>query len=337
MGKDALVRLALEVAAILAAVLGAAAIAFFLLSRLITKGLDELAAGAVAIRGDPSRRFPASSDPDLDAVAAALNELLDLAALQERRLAEAARLEGWREVASFLAHQLKNPLAAVLLAAKNGLLALGTASADPKLRLARESLEIAQTEAERLRALLDRFRDLAPAGLGSYGGSGEAELLELLRSLAARAERAGASVSIVPPQPAAVRVVGDRNLLEQAFWNLFANSIEAGAERGSPVSIEVRVELRGALASVLVLDSNRGIDPAMIPRLGQERVSTKKTGTGLGLLLVKRILASQGGSLELFAADEEGGRGPGLAARALVPLAPSPAAAPNRRAERKAT
>lgn len=312
LGKDAVVRLALTVAAILAAVLGAAALAFFLLSRLVTRGLDELALGALAIQGDRSRRFPGSQDPDLDALARALNELLDLSAEQERRLAEASKLEGWREVASFLAHQLKNPLAAVLLAAKNAGLALEEGG---RLGLARESVEIARFEAERLRLLIDRFRDLAPAGLVAYGSSEDFDLRALVEDCAARAERAGASVALAsPPLLGELRVRADRGLIEQALWNLFANSIEAGGERG--VSIEARLGRAGGSASVLVTDSNRGLDPALLARLGLERVSTKAGGTGLGLLLVKRILAAQGGSLELFAS----GTG-GLAARARLPLA----------------
>ena len=112
-----------------------------------------------------------------------------LAAEQERRLGEAARLEGWREVASFLAHQLKNPLAAVLLAAENGRIALDDDGVPRRVELARESVEIVRAEAARLRALIDRFRDLAPAGLGSYDASRPVDLRALLADCAARAER----------------------------------------------------------------------------------------------------------------------------------------------------
>jgi|GEM_PF-1706168 signal transduction histidine kinase len=328
MGKDAVIRLALEVAAILGAVLAAAALAFYALSRLITKGLDELAAGAVVAQGDRTRRFARSSDPDLDAVASALNELLDLTAEQERRLHEAARLEGWREVASFLAHQLKNPLAAILLAAENGRLSLaeesGTSMPEPtRTSLARESLDIVRIEADRLRALIDRFRDLAPEGLGAYGSQSEFDLLGLLEDCAARAERSGASVTIAGPgtgdsgillENQSIMVIADRGLLEQAFWNLFANSIEAAADSPPTVSIEARVSVDGERAVIAVGDSNRGIDPAIIPRLGVERVSTKAAGTGLGLMLVRRILAAQGGSLELSATIEGG-----LLARVALP------------------
>jgi signal transduction histidine kinase len=321
MERDAIVRLALEVAAILAAVMAAAALAFFLLSRLITRGLDDLAAGAALAQADRTRRFPPSSDPDLDAVARSLNELLDLAAEQEKRLAEAARLEGWREVASFLAHQLKNPLAALRIAAENAGLALGGSEAQPcsSQALARESLAVIKAESGRLAALIGRFRDLAPSSLESYNASAETDLGGLLAACAARAEIGGASVAISGRME---KVAGDRALLEQAFWNLFANSMEAGKEGSiGELRIDVKVSIEGREAVASLSDSNRGLDPELLPRLGRERITTKAEGTGLGLILVRRILAAQGGSLELFAseADDRGRRG--LGARVRLPLA----------------
>ena len=59
-------------------------------------------------------------------------------------------------------------------------------------------------------------------------------------------------------------VIADRGLLEQAFWNLFANSIEASGDYPPAVSIEARVSVDGGRAVIAVGDSNRGIDPAII-------------------------------------------------------------------------
>jgi signal transduction histidine kinase len=339
MARDAVVALAIRIAAILAAVMTAATLAFFLLSRLLTRGLDDLAAGAVLAQGDRTHRFPRYSDPDLDAAGSALNDLLDLVAEQERRLAEASKLEGWREVASFLAHQLKNPLAALRIAAQNGSIALGRTESSAIAKgpvdgrtLALESLDVVQAEAKRLAALIDRFRDLAPSSLESYTASREADLVELLACCAARAEIAGARVTIdmvgadaylsdhrkmIAGNHPGLMVASDRAFLEQAFWNLFANSIEAGGQsEGGELRIAVEASIEGKEAIVILTDSNRGIDPALVTRLGRERITTKAEGTGLGLILVRRILAAQGGSLELFVAESGG-----LGARVRLPLA----------------
>jgi signal transduction histidine kinase len=312
LAKDDIVRLSLRMAAVLGAILIAGAATFVALSRLAARGLDELALAVVRARVDRSSRIPRLRDPDLDEVARALNALLDLAAEQERRLAEAARLEGWREVASFLAHQLKNPLAAIRLAAQNARLALERTEGGTGAATASECSDIVVAEADRLAALVVRFRDLAPAGLGAYVPGVSADLVEAVRACALRAQSRGAAVSVEAPGGGALLVSCDRGLLEQALWNLFANSIEACA--GS-ASIRAVVGLEGGDATATITDSGRPVDAALIARLGREQVTTKSGGAGLGLLLSRRILAASGGELEFFAAESGG-----LGARARIPM-----------------
>ncbi len=310
LSKDEVVRLSLRMAAVLGAVLLAGGATFVALSRLAARGLEELSRGVQRARLDRASRIPGIKDPELDAVGRELNALLDLAAEQQRRLAEAARLEGWREVASFLAHQLKNPLAAIRLAAQNARLALERSESGLGASTASECADIVVAEADRLAALVARFRDLAPEGLGAYVPGSEADLVEALRCCAARAESRGAAVSIEAPGPIAVAC--EKGLLEQALWNLFANSIEACGDGKAAIRVVAAVE--GAAATATVTDSGGPIDASLVSRLGRERVTTKSEGAGLGLILAGRILSAAGGGLEFFVAE-----GGGLGAKAAIP------------------
>jgi len=316
LAKDDIVRLSLRMAAVLCAVLLAGAATFVALSRLAARGLEELSRGVLRAKLDRASRIPRIKDPELDAVGKELNALLDLAFAQERRLAEAARLEGWREVASFLAHQLKNPLAAIRLAAQNARLALERPDAAIGASTASDCADIVVAEADRLAALVSRFRDLAPEGLGAYVPGSEADLVEALRSCASRAESRGASVSVEAPASGPVLVACERGILEQALWNLFANSIEACGSKKASIRAVVRLE--GAETTATITDSGGPIDAGLVARLGRERVSTKSGGAGLGLLLARRILSASGGGLE-FSATESGG----LSAKAIVPTGAS--------------
>lgn len=312
LAKDDIVRMSLRMAAALGLVILAGAAAFVVLSHLAARGLDELSRSVLRARLDRSFRIPAIKDPDLDAVGRELNALLELSAEQERRLAEAARLEGWREVASFVAHQLKNPLAAIRLAAQNARLALESDGLDASSSTAIGCADIVVAEADRLASLVARFRDLAPEGLGAYLPGNEADLAEILKACAARAQLRGASVSLEAPYHS-VPVACERGLLEQALWNLFANSIEACGD-GKALICAV-LGTGGDWATVTITDSGGPVDAALVAKLGRERVTTKSEGTGLGLLLARRILSASGGNLEFFVSDKGG-----LGAKVLIPI-----------------
>ena len=182
MGEDAVIRLALEVAAILGIVLAAAAIAFYALSRLITKGLDELAAGAVVAQR--AGRQDAPFCPIVGSRPGRGGQRLERAPRPDRGAGtktsggRAARRLGGRWLPSRRPAQEPprgdSPRGRKLGAYRSPKSA-GPRGGEPartsqaRESQARESLKIVRVEADRLRALIDRFRDLAPEGLDAYG------------------------------------------------------------------------------------------------------------------------------------------------------------------------
>jgi signal transduction histidine kinase len=107
-----------------------------------------------------------------------------------------------------------------------------------------------------------------------------------------------AEARLAVPEDLSVR--GDSRLLRQALVNLFLNSYQA-MPRGGQIGVRAqRGELAGKpVAEVILTDSGPGIPAEVGPRVFLPFFTTKATGTGLGLAVVKRIVESHGGTIEV--------------------------------------
>ena len=97
----------------------------------------------------------------------------------------------------------------------------------------------------------------------------------------------------------------DSRALQQILVNLVANAAEAAAERQRP---EIRLETcrREALVEIRVIDNGSGIRPELADQMFRPFFTTKEQGTGLGLVIVRRLLARMNGLVELSSLRGEG-------------------------------
>jgi signal transduction histidine kinase len=213
-----------------------------------------------------------------------------------QRLALVSRLAVMGELTASIAHEVNQPLNAILNNADAAELLLEADS--PRLDEVRRILADIRSDDLRASEVIRRTRDLLrkrPMEFEALDLNGVAAgVLQLVRNEAAR-RRVELASELAPDLPA---VPGDRVHLEQVLLNLVLNAMEAMGDAQRPVSrITVRTARVGAEVEVTVTDSGHGVDPSDLPKIFDSFFTTKKEGMGLGLSIARSILEGHGGRI----------------------------------------
>jgi nitrogen-specific signal transduction histidine kinase len=239
-------------------------------------------------------------------------DLAERLAESNRRLEEAQaearrseRLAALGQLSAGLAHEIRNPLGVI-----KGSAEMLTQKLQASDELARELAGYISTEVNRLSALVTEFLDFArPLHAQPYPANLTALLDRVLQIVAARF--AGKPVRVERHYASGLPLVPlDESLCEQAFLNLVQNAYEAMQDKdhGGTLRVDVRpvtqndregVELRLA-------DSGPGVPEDLREEIFNPFVTTKKTGVGLGLSIVSKIVDGHHGSIHVENAPEGG-------------------------------
>jgi two-component system, NtrC family, nitrogen regulation sensor histidine kinase NtrY len=205
-------------------------------------------------------------------------------------LVKAERAAAWQEAARRMAHEIKNPLTPIRLAAER-MRKRARAAADPQLPSVVE--EGASTIIEEVGALSDlvdsfgRFARLPAADLQETDLGGVVQQVTKLYA----GIKAGVDVACEIP-PALPHVRADAEQVKRALINLVDNAV-AATPTGGRVLLGVTVD--GGRARLSVTDDGPGIPPFDRTRVFDPAYSTKARGTGLGLAITQRIAAEHAG------------------------------------------
>lgn len=228
------------------------------------------------------------------------------------RLAQAARLGTLGGLAAGLAHELNQPLAAMLAGTRAALrlLPAGQPPHEDDLDTARQALELAAAQARRAADVLARLRRLVErpgAAATLQPVQLEATAAALVSLLAPELQRRGVQAHLSGQAPAAW---ADPVALEQIVLNLLTNALQAleGAPPAVPARIELQVQADAAAARVrlVVRDNGPGIAAQALPRLFEPFFTTRQDGLGLGLPLCESLAQAMGGSLAARNAAPQG-------------------------------
>jgi signal transduction histidine kinase len=283
------------------ALIVAGAVVALLMSRRLTKPLEQLALGAERIgQGDFGTRVHAESSDEMGALAVAFNRMAsglqerELALIQaQRALVHSAKMAAFGQLGAGIAHEVNNPLTGILGHTQLAIRRLGPdnpamASLDLIARETRRCIDIIKNLMRFARQETLQFQpvdanEAVGAALSIVGHQLSLHGIRIVRDL-------GESL----PQ-----VSGDINQLQQVLVNLAINAQQAMA--GQRGELLVRTRAVGGQVLIELQDSGPGISPELQKKIFEPFFTTKAAGqgTGLGLSVSYGIIESHGGRIEV--------------------------------------
>jgi len=210
----------------------------------------------------------------------------------EERVNLSEKQAAFVRIAARMAHEIRNPLAAVRGATE--LLSQIRNETVTEKRL----LDIVIRESDRLNSLLGDFLQTVGVQQPVKKRVMLTDLVEETVGLFAREPRIRESVRLETIINKGVEVVGDSARLRQALWNLLANALDATPDGGT-VAVVLKGDSDTSQAVLKVQDTGAGIPPEIRDRIFEPFTTTKEKGTGLGLSLVLSIIEAHDGTVEV--------------------------------------
>ncbi len=275
-------------------------IASALLSKQISRPLRMLIGATQRIAsGDLTKHVQPKGSKEIEELGEAFNTMTAHLRASRAELAAAERELAWKEMAKQVAHEIRNPLTPMRLAAQHLRYAY-KAGAENIGDLIYKVTDTIEEQVERLIRISGEFSRFARMPKRNIG---KVDLNEVLKETVNLFRHTG-GISIeckfddaIPP------VTADREELSSVFTNILRNAVQSIAGTGV---ISIYVWSRNEYIDVTIIDTGSGISEEHLPRIFEPSFSTKTDGMGLGLAIVKKILDDMGARISIESTPGEG-------------------------------
>lgn len=283
--EDELREFFVRLSGIFALVFFVAVVIALFLSNSIARPLTRLREKISETRLGENKPIAGAFPPEIFQLAEEYNQMLHELHESAIKLAQRERQSAWRDMARQVAHEIKNPLTPMKLQMQ-------------MLAQRSDTSDIVREKLNGLVAQVDAMADIANA-FSRY-----ANLPELKRNPILIGDVINKAVSIFDDQQIRVddngnektQIIGDTEQLTRAFNNLIKNALQA--ERpNEPIRIIIRIQDMGDYVCVDVIDNGTGIPESEKDAIFEPRFTTKNSGMGLGLSIVKRVIEGLDGKI----------------------------------------
>ncbi len=262
--------------------------------------------------GDLTVHVPTEGADEVEELTDAFNTMVRDMRASRTRIEYLQRIGAWQQFARRLAHEIKNPLTPIQLAAQEMHRSYGGEDEAYEKKLD-DACSIIEEEVATLRRLVGTFSsfaklpaaDLADADVSDFLDDIERSVPAILEDVFGEGEPPARVVVEGTDEPLPVRV--DAMMLKRCVDNLIRNALQAMRD-GEGSEVRVRAIRADDHALLEIVDDGPGIPEAQRARVFDPYYTTKGDGTGLGLAIVKKVVLEHGGEIEVGESSEGGAR-----------------------------
>ena len=280
--------------------LGAIVLAYFL-SKYITRSLKQISEKLSKTRFDTrNKKIHISDTPqEIALLVNSYNGMIDELENSAAQLAASERETAWREMAKQVAHEIKNPLTPMRLTVQSF-----------QRKFDCDDPEIDQKMAEYTNTLLQQIDTLSSisSAFSTYAKmpAQQDETLDVVNIARLALDIFHEDYIYFFSEAEEIRARFDRTQLIRVLTNLVKNSIQSVEQKQPQIPrVDVKVETQGTWVSISVTDNGVGVPEGNRDCIFEPQFTTKTSGMGLGLGMVKNIVEAYGGNITLESSEEE--------------------------------
>ena len=242
--------------------------------------------------GKENQPIEYSGDDEIGGLVKDYNDKLAELELKAMQLARSERETAWREMAKQVAHEIKNPLTPMKLSVQHFQRSFDPNDPNAKTKMQR----IVDSLIEQIDALTKIANEFSNFAKMPKANEENINLVTLLRNVIELYSSTDVQINLELDNKESIAIYADKDLILRVFNNLIKNAIQATKE-GENAEITISVEEKDLHYIIAVKDNGVGIPEELREKMFVPNFTTKSTGSGLGLAMVKQIILNHNGTI----------------------------------------
>lgn len=250
--------------------------------------------------GQSNQRISYNQNDEIGALVKSYNQKIEELEFAAQQLAQNERESAWRDMAKQVAHEIKNPLTPMKLSVQHLMRSFDPADEKSQEKINKVSQSLIE-QIDVLTKIANEFSNFAKMPKPQF------ELIDIVSVITNSTElfTQSTSAKIKNYLPDSCFIKGDKEQLLRVFNNLIKNSLQAISEKENG-EIDIRLIIDGSIVKITVIDNGTGISEEQKQRIFTPYFTTKSTGSGIGLAMVKQIILNHEGSIYFESEENQG-------------------------------